>query len=261
MFKTDKRNGIRTCVNTVSRSAVHFLFAVLISVSLCSCSSDGSAMTAPPSAAVTETANTIEGHWYGYWENEMDVVTELLIRIAGTGQDRYSIVVYESAEPFASVAVKINCTFVEKNTLIFDSGEMINSGKGVIADGLFKGEFTGEENGTFVLHQAYKKENIKLAGKWEGRRESDWDSPESIAVNVTKTGNDKYRIEVMEPFAQGGKPRFSLEGSIDDSGRINFSGQSEEWTGTGWGFCGKDIWSGTFEGGEYGRYTLHRVKS
>lgn len=261
MLETDKKN--KKGVNIVLISIVYFLFAMAIAASLCSCGSDASkvsAVTAPPSAAVAETANTIEGRWYGYWKNDMDEVKELLINISGIGQDRYSITVYDSTEASASSAFTINCRLVEKNTLIFDTSRTIDSGKGVIADGLFSGEFKGEENGKFSLHQVLEKAEIKLAGKWEGRRISDYGDPESIAIDVTETGNNKYRIEVMDPSAQDRIVLFSLEGSIDDSGRINISGQSDVWTGTGWGFCGKDIWSGIFEGDECGRFNLRRAK-
>ncbi len=205
-------------------------------------------------------AGGVVGKWYGYREDEWGQVMELLVKIAHNEKDRYHITLYESAEEYAPVALEIGCTLADPNVLIFDSSEMIDEGKGVIANGLLKGSFQGSENGKFVLHTVCEKSTAKLAGKWQGERRTEDGQQESISINVTDIGNDQYRFDVLESFEPDNKVLFSLNGTMNKMGQITFSGQTELWTGTGKGFCGKEAWSGTLEGDESGHYMLRRVK-
>ena len=152
MLKTNNRTFFRI-IGSV-------LFASAMAAMLCSCSSEVSTNSPPAAdvAAVTHENNGIEGKWYGSWKNDWGEVTEIIVGITGSGQDRYTIAVYDSDEKY--VELEIACTLVEKNTLIFDRNEFLDSGKGIVADGRLQGEFKGEEDGEFTLYRVREKAEI-----------------------------------------------------------------------------------------------------
>ncbi len=278
-----KRNGY---IYPVLKHLAQCLSVVTIIAVLCSCQTTDEPLNttlnkpkaeAPPPVAaeseqeavaltpvITETApkpnDAITGKWYGYWETPWGQVSEVLIDIAHIDNNRYRINVYESTEEYAPIIAEIDSTLsVQKNTLIFDSGEVIHEGKGVIANGLLKGAFQGSENGTFVLHTINKKPDINLAGKWQGQWQDQWGQQEAVSINVTAAGDGGYQFAAVESFEPGAMTLFTLNGKIEDCGQISFAGQTEIWTGDGKGYTDNQTWSGTFEGDENGYYMLRRV--
>lgn len=204
-----------------------------------------------------EKAADVEGKWYGYWKSDWGQEAELMVTIAGVGGNRFQITVYESSEDYAPEMLEISCTLIDGNTLVFDSTEVIEEGKGVVVGESFSGKFVGTESGTFELHAVNKKDSVNLVGKWQGYWANEWGDQVSLAIQVTETADGHYRFDMLD-YAE--TVQFSLDGRLEDSGKISFSGENETWTGTGRGFCSGQTWSGTFEGDEYGRYTLTRVE-
>ena len=261
MDRIYRTNRINERIHIVLKNLFLLPLAFFAVFAMCSCSAEKSAISKPVTAKTApDITNTIEGKWYGYWENHWEEAAELLIKITGTEENRYRITVYESTEEYAPAALEIVCKLTDGTILVFDSGEMIDGGKGVIDGTLLTGEFEGAESGKFELHKLNEKATVNPAGKWQGHWINDWGQREPVSVNVIEKDKGQYRFELVESFDPGAETLVSLDARVDHSGRISFSGDSDIWTGSGKGFCGNEACGGTFEGSEDGQYLLRRVK-